>query len=92
MKDVPTNIAMENTKEISAKGIRGFLLYSPVDHKHFFRVYDQLDKSKFTDFKICTDDIEIELLDEFNALYIHGDGSEGTDKNCLDYSSSVLGK
>ena len=87
------NTAMENTKkEIPAKGIKGFLLYSPVDHKHHFRVYDQLDKSKFTDFKICAEDIEIELLDEFNALYIDGDGSAGIEKNRLDYSSRVLGK
>lgn len=83
------NIAMETTKEIPAKGIRGFLLYSPVDHKHYFRVYDQLDKSKFTDFKICAEDIEIELLDDFSALYING---EEIEKNRLDYSSRVLGK
>jgi hypothetical protein len=82
----------ENIKEVPAKGIKGFLLYSPVDHKHFFRVYDQLDKSKFTDFKICAEDIEIELLNDFNSLYVYGDGSEGTDKNRLDYSSRVLGK
>ena len=75
--------------EKSAKGVRGFLLYSPFTHKHFFRVYDPVDKSKFTDYKVTAEDIEVEILLDFNALY---EDTENPDNNRLDYSSRVLGK
>jgi hypothetical protein len=72
--------------EVPAKGKRGFLLYSPFSKKHFFRVYDPEDKHKFTDYDLCAEDIEVEILDDFVCLYL------GEDKNRLDYSSKVLGK
>jgi len=45
-----------------AKGVKGFLLYSPFTHKHFFRVYDSEDKSKFKDYRLSAEDIEVEIL------------------------------
>lgn len=71
--------------EKSAKGVKGFLLYNPFTKKHFFRVYDHKDKSIFTDYDLIAEDIEIELISDFNSLY------EG-ERNKLDYSSKVLGK
>lgn len=68
-----------------AKGVRGFLLYSPFSKTHFFRVYSE-DKSNFKDYKICAEDIEIEILDQFIVL------NEGTEIGTMDYSDSVLGK
>lgn len=76
---------VNTTTEKPAKGVRGFLLYSPFTQKHFFRVYDPEDKSVFTDYDITAEDIEIELLSNFNSLY------EG-ERNRLDYSRKVLGK
>jgi hypothetical protein len=72
-------------QEIPAKGIRGHLLYSPFANKHFFRVYSD-DRESFVDYDVTADDIEIELLSNFNSLY------EGENRNKLDYSSKVLGK
>lgn len=68
-----------------AKGKKGHLLYSPFTKTHFFRIYDAEDKSKFTDYEVCADDIEIEILDRFLELY------EG-DRNKLDYSRKTLGR
>jgi hypothetical protein len=42
---------MKKSPEKSAKGVRGFLLYSPVTKDYFFRIYDPADKRKFTDYK-----------------------------------------
>jgi predicted DNA-binding protein (UPF0251 family) len=72
--------------EISAKKVKGFLLYSPVDQRHFFRIYDPEDKTKFVDYKITAEEIEIQLLSDFNAL-IHDEKGKR-----LDFSSRVLGK
>lgn len=72
--------------EKPAKGVKGFLLYSPFTHKHFFRVYDKTDKSKFKDYDICAEDIEIEIIDQFTVLRT---GKDGVGK--LDYSARVLG-
>jgi hypothetical protein len=66
-----------------AKGKKGHLLYSPFTKTHFFRIYDG--EGGFTDYDICADDIEIEILDRFLELY------EG-DRNKLDYSRRTLGK
>jgi hypothetical protein len=78
-----TQIA-STTTEKPAKGVKGFLLYSPFTKKYFFRVYDPEDKKIFVDYDITAEDIEIELLSNFNSLY------EG-ERNRLDYSSKVLG-
>jgi hypothetical protein len=72
-------------REISAKDVKGFLLYSPSHKSHFFRVYNNKDKRKFKDYKITAEDIEIKLLSKFNAL-IEFDSGE----NILDYSSEVV--
>lgn len=73
-------------KEKPAKGIKGFLLYSPLTKDYFFRVYNKKDKRKFTDYQITAEDIEIKILSRFNAL-IEKDGHY-----YLDYTSEVLGK
>lgn len=72
--------------EKSAKGVRGFLLYSPISKDYFFRVYDKVNKSNFVDYKLSAEDIEIEIVSKWNALVT----KEG--KQCLDYSSEALGK
>lgn len=71
--------------ETRANGVTGFLLYDPFEKRHFFRVYKGDDKSQFTDYKICADDVEVILVDNFVALY---DGKE----NKLDYASEVMGR
>lgn len=67
-------------KEKSAKGVKGFLLYSHFNKKYFFRVYKK-DKT-FKDYDLCAEDIEIEILDDCIVL-INGK---------LDYSNKVLGQ
>lgn len=75
-------------REIPAKGIRGFLLYSPFAKKHFFRVYDRDNKNIFTDYDISCEEIEIELLSNYNSLY---QDIESQDYS-LDWSSEARGK
>lgn len=72
--------------EKPALGQQGFLLYSPFTHKHFFRVYDPHDKSKFKDYDLCAEDIQVTITDRFTTLY--HDGEDGR----LDYSRRVLGR
>lgn len=74
-------------KEKEAKGIRGYLLYNPIDQKHFFRVYNKKDPTKFKDYKITAEDVEIKLLSNFNALI-----ELNTGEKILDYNTKVLGK
>jgi hypothetical protein len=78
---------MKRIKEQSAKNIRGYLLYDPISKSHFFRVHDKKDPSNFTDYKITAEDIEIQLLSDFNALVEKEDGTK-----ILDYNSKVLGR
>ena len=68
-----------------AKGKKGFLLYNFFTQKHFFRVYNPDSEEGFTDYDLCAEDIEIEIIDRFTELY------EGEDRNRLDYSRRVLG-
>lgn len=68
-------------KETKAKGIKGYLLYSPVTKNHFFRVYNKKDLTKFKDYKITAEDIEIKLLSNFNALI-----ELDTGEKILDYT------
>jgi hypothetical protein len=74
-------------KEKSAKGVKGFLLYSPFDKCHFFRVYNKKNLKKFKDYKIIAEDIEIKLLSNFNSLIEFKNGEK-----VLDYSEKVLGR
>ena len=74
------------SSEEPAKGKRGFLLYCPFKKKQVFRIYESEDKEQFTDYEICADDIEIEILDEFTTLYKTGN------KVRIDYNRKVLGK
>lgn len=77
------------TTETSAKGKRGFLLYNPFTGKHFFRIYESDDKRKFTDYKVCAEDIEIEILAGGLSLYKSDNEDE---RSRLDWSSKVLGR
>ena len=52
-----------------AKGQKGFLLYNPFEKRYFFRVYDSENKRKFADYKLCAEDIEIEIIDDRLELY-----------------------
>ena len=72
--------------EKPAKGIHGFLLYSPFTKNYFFRVYDPENKREFTDYELVIEDLEIEILSNDACLY------EGGKENKLDYSSKVLGR
>lgn len=51
-----------------------------------FRVYKSNDKREFTDYDICADCIEIDLIDEHMELYEDEKGDR------LDHSRKVLGK
>lgn len=78
---------MKRIHETDAKDVVGFLLYSPVGNRHFFRVHNKDNPAEFTDYKITAEDIQIKLLSNFNALIEYDDGTKA-----LDYSSEVLGK
>lgn len=76
----------KRNKEKRAKGVRGYLLYSPFTKTHFFRVHSKKDPTRFKDYKITAEDIEIKLMSDFNALVELENG-----ENILDYSAKVLG-
>lgn len=69
--------------EISSKNKIGYLLYSPVKQKHFFRIYQD---GTFIDYDINAEEIEIKILDDWTSLY------ESENYNKLDFSSKTLGK
>ncbi len=77
----------KSKKEKKAKGVRGYLLYDPIDQKHFFRLYNKKDPTKFKDYIITAEDIEIKLLSNFNALLEYDNGEK-----VLDYTSKALGR
>ena len=66
--------------EKPAKGVRGFLLWND---SYFFRVYNEKDRSQFIDYKICAEDIEIEILADGLSLY-EGPRDEDDRKSHLD--------
>ena len=70
-------------KEISAKDKVGYLLYSPVGQRHFFRIYHY---DSFTDYDINAEEIEIKILGDWVSLY------ESENYNKLDFNSKALGK
>lgn len=76
---------IKNYSESPAEGVEGFLIYKPLENKHYFRVYDRENKERFIDYDICSEDLEIKIIDRFHSLYV---GS----RTKLDYSSKVLGK
>lgn len=69
-----------------AKGVRGFVLYCPITHRYYFRVYDLEDKSCFKDYDLMAEDIEVEIIDDHLEFYEEGD------KKRLDYSLTIMGK
>lgn len=77
----------QRKKEKKAKGIKGYLLYSPVTQTHFFRIHNKKDPTQFRDYKITAEDIHIKLLSNFNALIEFDTGEK-----ILDYTSEVLGR
>jgi len=74
--------------EKPAGGVTGFVLYSPLIEKFFFRVYDPVDKTKFTDYRIATEEIEVTISPD--AMLSFYDYPE-LEKNKLDHNSQVLG-
>ena len=76
-----------NDIEIPAEGKRGFILYNIFEGDYFFRIYDVTDKRKFTDYRICTEEIEVEILGPFTALYENADG-----EHRLGWTGKVLGR
>jgi hypothetical protein len=68
-------------KETEAKGIRGYLLYSPIAECPFFRMYHG--SGNFTDYSINAEEIAIEIIGDWTSLY------EGEKYNKLDFSSKA---
>lgn len=79
-------IKSTRVEETNAQGVKGFLLYSPLIPGYFFRIYNKDNPAKFEDYDITAEDIQIELMSNFNALVRYKDG-----KKALDYTSEVLG-
>lgn len=74
--------------ETSAKGKKGYLLYSPFgrkEHGYFFRIYNS--DGTFTDYDINCEELEIEILCDWVAFYENENG-----KKTLDWSSKALGR
>lgn len=72
---------------------KGFILYNPFDKDFFFRVYSKEkyepgDEAEFKDYKLCIEDLHIEIDDEFVVL------EDGIDEEMgkLCYSDKTLGK
>jgi hypothetical protein len=79
--------------EKPAGGVTGFILRSPITNKFFFRVYDPEDKSKFHDYRIATEEIEVTISpDAMLSLYQSEDPRYDNKLwNKLDHNSQVLG-
>ena len=55
--------------EVPAKGTRGFILWSPVANRYFFRVYRE--NHEFTDYDLDIEELEVEILDD-SAAFCNG--------------------
>jgi MoaA/NifB/PqqE/SkfB family radical SAM enzyme len=81
----------KNDIERPAENVRGFLLYSPLSKKHFFRIYGPVDpetgRKTFTDYRLNAEDIEVTIHAGGLSLYENPDG-----EHRLDWSSQVLGR
>ena len=53
-------------REKPAKGVRGFLLWSPVANRYFFRVYRE--NHEFIDYDLDIEELEVEILDDCAVL------------------------
>jgi hypothetical protein len=73
-------------KETEAKGQKGYLLYSPIEKRHFFRIYHFDERGDFTDYSINAEEIGIEIIGDWTSLY------KGEEYNKLDFSSKALGR
>lgn len=71
--------------EASAKGVKGFILYSPFGGKerYFFRIYKE--DGTFEDYDLRCEELEVTIDSNFYSLY----DMEG--KKFLDFSSEALG-
>lgn len=71
--------------EKTAKGTKGFILYSPFGDKerYFFRIYKE--DGTFEDYDLKCEELEVTIESDFYSLY----DMEG--KKFLDFSSEVLG-
>jgi hypothetical protein len=87
-----------NDKEINAKGKRGFLLWSYLTDRHFFRIYNWQDEELcnkeesvnmhgFKDYEIYAEDVEVEILAGGLSLYENEDG-----EHRLDWSRRATGR
>jgi hypothetical protein len=76
----------ETLQEVTAEGVIGFLIYNPFSKEYFFRVYNESDRTEFTDYRLAADEIEIEIKCKRLSLY-HNDIGH---LNKLDYTSKVL--
>jgi hypothetical protein len=69
-------------KEDSAKDVRGCFLYNPFTGKHFFRIYNPTNRSKFKDYSMDAEEIWVKI--ESGDLSLFDDGK-------LSWSSKTLG-
>ena len=72
--------------EKNAKGVKGFILYSPFGGKerYFFRIYKE--DGTFEDYDLRCEELEVTIGSDFYSLYnLNGN-------KFLDFSSKVLGK
>lgn len=51
-----------------AEDVEGYLLYHPLTKRHFFRVYNPEDKSKFDDYELGAESIKIKILGNRTVL------------------------
>lgn len=81
---------MSKSKDRPATGVRGFLLSDVFGREsQFFRVYhygetDENGHTKFTDYEILAEDVEVEILSDDVIL--------NDDEEILDWNTKVLGE
>lgn len=71
-------------KVSSANKVKGCVIYTALDHKYVFRVYD--DQSNFVDYDLAHTDLNV-VIDDEDAFFYSDDTA-----NVLDHSPSTLGK
>lgn len=66
--------------EMPAKGVRGFILNT--GKEWVFRVHNPLNRLEFKDYRLCCDDLEVEVTSSWASLF----DSENPQKRKLDWS------
>lgn len=68
----------------TAKGSRGFILWSPLNNRYFYRVYTD-NRGNFIDYHIRCEELEVQIISDWVDLHTE------EDNHYIDWNQKALG-